>query len=88
MTPLTQKLEDKKKEPMKSMKSFWDWQMNEELNKIKDATEELSLLKHWALNFDKMATVHKNEVIRMMNERMRKSDFYDCFADFEEIEDE
>ena len=74
------------KKPIAHINTFLDWQMNVQLNKIKEATEELSLLKHWAFNFNKMHTIHKNQVIRDMNKRMRESDFYDCFAEFEEIE--
>ena len=68
-------------------KFFLDCQMNVQLNKINEAYKDLSLLKHWALNFDKMQPFIQNNVIRDMNKRAEESDFYDCFAPIPEVEE-
>lgn len=70
-----------------TINSFLDWEMNVELNNIKNAYDRLSLLKHWALNFNKMQPLWKNKVIREINEFANKKEFYDIFAPIEEVEE-
>lgn len=70
-----------------TMKFFLDCSMNVQMNKIRDAMKELGLLKHWALNFENMHPIYKNEVIREINKRANEDKFYDIFAPMEEVEE-
>jgi len=78
---------DKNNDTNLTMKFFLNCSMNVQLNKIDEASKELSLLKHWALNFDNMHNFTKNNVIRDINIRAEEEDFYDCFAPIPEVKE-
>ena len=78
---------DKNEDTKLSIDFFIDCSMNVAINKINEATKEISLLKHWALKFKKMQNMYKNDVIREINKRADGDKFYDCFAPIDEVED-
>ena len=78
---------DKKSDTNLTMRFFLDCEMNKALNHINEAYKRIGLLKHRALNFDKMQPFIQNNVIRDINKEAEESDFYDCFAPIPKVEE-
>ena len=71
------KIPDNQKKKTKNLKFIMDCMLNVQLNKLKEVSEEISLLKHWLIQFEKMPDCVKRQVTDNINERMRKSDFWE-----------
>ena len=62
------------------MRFVLECEMNVQLNKLNEASEEISLLNHWSLHFDKMDEIIQKEVIDKVNERIKNKAFYKDFS--------
>ena len=68
---------------IKNINFVIDCMINVQLNNLNKISEEIGLLKHYAFNFEKMDIFNKNKVIKDLNEKMKKSTFWD--GDYIEI---